>query len=77
MYIQLFLDQRLSCGGIRTSQDGEIVFSGTELTIDDNFSSVILCIWVIAVANQEVTELQFTNINIDSEENCSDNSIQV
>ena len=74
-----FSDQRLDCGGIRTSLNGEIVFSQRNLTVDDGFSSVIRCIWLLAATNQEVTgtELEFTNINIDSENNCSDNSIQV
>ena len=74
---EYLLDEQLNCGGIQTSLDGEISFSGPNFTMAGSFSSEIRCVWVIAAPEQEVTELEFTNINIDGENNCTDNFIKV
>ena len=57
--------------------DGEIVFSRANVTGVGILNDAIQCIWILAAVGQNVTEVELTHIEVESENKCFDNSIQV
>ena len=71
----MFSDDDLQCGAIVTKTSGYIV--STDRDGDGEYDVDLQCVWVIAAPIGKGIELIFTDIDIESDDECSFDSLEV